>query len=133
MRCSPLALSSAACWDKQHRVRRERDVLHALERSEFADEFGQIRAQQRFAAGQPNLLHAQLHEQSRQPGDLIERQTLGGLQKTIVIMEGLPRHAVRAAEVAAIHDRNAQVVQRPAQRIARMLSSRGSCDVGEFS
>ena len=106
---------------EQHRVRRERDVLHAVERGELADELRRVRSQQRLAAGQPHLLHAELHEQARQPRDLLERQTLGGFQEAIVLVERLARHAVRATEVAAIHDRDAQVVQRPPERIVRTL------------
>ena len=104
---------------EQHAVGRQRDVLHAFERGELADQLGDIRAQQRLAAGEPHLLHAELHEQARQPRDLFERQALGRLQEAIVLVKRLPRHAVRAAEVAAIHHRNAQVVQRPIQRVAR--------------
>ena len=36
-----------------------------------------------------------------------------------MLVEGLPRHAVRAAEIAAVHHRNAQIVQRAVERIAR--------------
>ena len=43
------------------------------------------------------------------------------LQESIVLVELLLRHAVGAAEIAAVHDRDAQIVQRPAEAIERMV------------
>jgi hypothetical protein len=104
---------------EQHAVSRERDILHAFQRGQLADQLGDIRAQQRLAAGEANLLYAELHEQPRQARDLLERQPLVRLEEAVVLVEGLPRHAVRAAEIAPVHHRNAQVVQRAIERIAR--------------
>ena len=39
-----------------------------------------------------------------------------------MLVKLLLRHAVRAAEIAAVHDRDAQVVQRPAEPIERIVS-----------
>jgi hypothetical protein len=82
-------------------------------------------------AGQPELAHAERHEQPREPHDLLERQALGGAQELVFLVERLPRHAVGAAEVAAIHHRNAQIAQRPCLRVARLAqAAEGDEDVG---
>ena len=81
----------------------------------------QIRAQQRLAAGEAQLAHPQAREQPGETHDFIERQSLLRLQELIVLVELLLGHAVRAAKIAAVHDRNAQIVQRPAEPIERVL------------
>ena len=48
---------------EQHAVGGQRDVLHAFQRRQLADQLGNIRAQQRLAAREAHLLHAELHEQ----------------------------------------------------------------------
>jgi hypothetical protein len=68
-------------------------------------------AQQRFAAGQAQLAHAQPDEQPRQSGDLLEAEQLRALQKDEILAEHLPRHAVRAAHVAPVRHRDPQVAQ----------------------
>src|SRR6185312_2750611 len=54
-------------------------------------------------------------EHPRQPLDLLERQDLGAAQELEVVAEDLLRHAVHAAEVAPVGDRDAQIAQRPGQ------------------
>ena len=77
------------------------------------DQSVQVLAQQRLAAGQADLLDAVGDERARQPRDLLEAQQFGVRQEAVVPVEDLLRHAVGAAEVAAIRDRDAQVAQRP--------------------
>ena len=84
---------------------------------EIADQIGQIRAQQRLAAGEPQLAHAEAREQAREAHDLLEGQALVRFQESIVLVELLLRHAVGAAEIAAIHHGNAQIVQRTTESI----------------
>ena len=76
-------------------------------------------AQQRLAAGDAQLAHAELREQARQAHDLVEGQAFVRLQEAVVVVEALLRHAIRAAEIAAVHDRDAQVVQRPRRARSR--------------
>ena len=102
---------------EQHAVGGERDVLDAGQRREIADEIGEIRAQQRLAAGDAHLLHAGAHEHARQAQDLREVEPLAGFQEAVRLVKGLARHAIRAAEIAAVHDRDAQVVDGPPQRV----------------
>ncbi len=58
-----------------------------------------------------------LDEDARDARDLLERQQLGVRQERVVAAEDVLRHAVDAAEVAAVGDRDPQVVQRPAARV----------------
>ena len=56
-------------------------------------------------------------EELRDARDLLEGQQLRVRQERVVGVEDVLRHAVDAAEVAAVGDRDAQVVQRPAARV----------------
>ena len=62
-------------------------------------------------------------ERARQPRDLLEREQLAALEERVVAPEDLPRHAVDAAEVAAVGDRDPQIVQRPAEVSKRVTSA----------
>jgi hypothetical protein len=92
----------------------EGKVAQAFERGESFDQARQLVTQQRFTAGDADLLDAELHEQPRQPLDLLEGQQLRPRQEFVVLAVDLGGHAVRAAEVAAVRDGDAQVVQRAA-------------------
>ena len=67
---------------------------------------------QRLAAGQPQLAHALGDEGDRQPVELLERQQVVARQEG----HGL-RHAIDAAEVAAVGDRDAQIGDVPAEPV----------------
>ena len=45
------------------------------------------------------------------------------LQEAVRLVKGLARHAVRATEIAAVHDRDAQVVDRPPQGVQRRAAA----------
>jgi hypothetical protein len=77
----------------------------------------QVAPHQRLAAGEAHLLHAQAGEQARQARGLLEPEHFLVRQELEVAVEGFPRHAVHAAEVAAVGDRDAQVAQAAAERI----------------
>ncbi len=77
----------------------------------------EIATQQRLSAGDPELLHAELHEHARDPLDLLEREELAARQEPVVVPEDLLRHAVDAAEVAAVRDGDPQVANRPAEGV----------------
>jgi hypothetical protein len=110
-------LELAGVLGQQHAVGGERDVLDAVDRREVADEVRQVRAQQRLAASDADLPDAGAHEYTRELQQLGEVQTLAGFQEAVRVVEGFARHAVRAAEIATIHDRDAQVVDGPAQGV----------------
>ena len=118
-----IALTTNGVLPQQHSIRRQRNVLDAWDVGEVADQIRQIRAQQRFAARETQFAHAQVREHPRETHDFLERQSLLRFQESIVFVKLLFRHAVRAAKVASVHDRDAQIVQRPAETVERVLRS----------
>ena len=87
------------------------------EARQHLDQLFEIAAQQRLAAGQPDLAHAQVDEDPGDARDFLERQQLGVGQECVVAAEHLLRHAIDAAEIAAIGDRDAQVAHAAAARV----------------
>jgi hypothetical protein len=77
-----------------------------------------VAAHQRFATGEADFFNAVAFEGTRQQGDFFERQQGGTFEELVVAAELLFRHAIDAAEVAAVGDRDAQVAQRPAEAVA---------------
>src|SRR5882724_3334552 len=108
---------------QQHPVRGQCDVVDARDVGEIADQVREIRPQQRFAAGETQLSHAQAREQPGETHDFLERQSFLRFQESIMFVKLLFRHAVGTAKVASVHDRDAQIVQRPAEAIERVLRS----------
>src|SRR5207253_685877 len=102
---------------QQHAVGGEGDVLDARNGRQVADQVGKAGAQQRLAAGEAELAHAELHEESREAHDLVEGQPLVRAEEAVLLVVGLAGHAVRTAEVAAVHHRDAQVAHRAGERI----------------
>ena len=98
---------------EQRGVRRQRQV--DVERRELLDEALEVAADERLAAGDPDLARAERDERARDAGDLLERQQLLAVEEAVVAAVHLLRHAVGAAEVAAVGDRDAQVAQRAAE------------------
>jgi len=105
-----LELGRVPC--EQYTVGGQGHVIDAGYRREIADEIGEVGAQQRLTAGQADLAHAEAHEQACETRDFLERQPLARFEELVVLVKGLARHAIRTAEIAAIHHRDAQVVQR---------------------
>ena len=77
----------------------------------------EVAADERLAAREPELRDARRDEDRRDARDLLEGQQLLPVQESVVAAEDLLRHAVDAAEVAAVGDRDAQVAQRPAEGV----------------
>ena len=78
----------------------------------LAHEVHDVLAHQRLAAGEPQLAHAFFHEDGAQPVEFLEAEQIALRQERHVF-----RHAVSAAEVAAVGDRHAQIRDRAAERI----------------
>ena len=70
-----------------------------------ADDVDQPAAQERLATGEPDLVHAQVDRDANDTNDLVVGEHLVARQP----LESLRRHAVGAAQVAAIGQRDAQV------------------------
>ncbi len=103
---------------EQHAVGGQRDVLQARNDGQPAHQFGQALAQQGLTAREPEFAHAQSHEGAHQGLDLVEGKALRGV-RAVVFGHAVRRHAVAAAEVAGVDDRQAQVVQRTPQQVVR--------------
>jgi hypothetical protein len=98
---------------EQHAVGRERQVAHTRCRSQHPHELGQVAPHERLAAGQPDLLDAHGGHHRYEPLDLLEREQLGLGQPR----QAFRGHAVAAAEVAAVGDRDAQAADRAAPAV----------------
>ena len=108
---------------KRRAVGRQRQVeLPALRRpesGEHRDQIRQVSPDERLAASDPQLSHATRHERPGDPFDLLEAQNLVSGQERVVAAEDLLGHAVGAAEVAAVGDRDAEVMHRPPEPVGR--------------
>ena len=102
----------------------ERLVFHGAQGREQGDQPFQVAPQQRLAAGQPDLAHAMADEDPRHAGDLLEAQQRRLRQEGIALVEDFLRHAVAAAEVAAVGDGDAQVVHRPLHAVEEDAAGR---------
>ena len=80
--------------------------------AERAEEGHDVAADQRLTAGQAELLDAEPDEGAAHPVELFEGQELGFRQK-----RHLFRHAIDAAEVAAVGDRYAQIGDGSSKRV----------------
>jgi hypothetical protein len=97
----------------------ERFAVGASQLGQHAHQHLEVAPQQRLAAGQADLLDAVRGEHARQAGDLLEAEQRALRQEGVVAVEHLLGHAIAAAEVAAVGDRDAQVAQRPAQGVGQ--------------
>ena len=126
-RCSPAVGQRAGQRPQRGAVGRQGQVELAAvgspERRQHRDQVGQVAADERLAAGDPQLLDAERDERPGRPLDLLEAQDLVARQERVVLAEDLLGHAVGAPEVAAIGDRDAQVAHRPAERVGRSGSA----------
>ena len=129
MRCRPASRSACACAaSRLPLVVSARSSMPSIAR-QAPHQVGQALAQQRFAAGQAQLARAQPHEAAHQRFDLVEGQARGGIE-AVIVGNAIGRHAVRAAEIAGVDHRQAQVAQRAAERVARRgraAWSKGTC------
>ena len=81
------------------------------------DQALEVAAQQRLAAGETDLLDSDPDELAREPLDLLEGQELLAVEEPIAASEDLLRHAVDAAEVAAIRHRDPEIAQWASERV----------------
>ena len=98
---------------EQDPVGGHRDVIEAGFGSDHGHQLRQIAAEERFAAGEPDAVDAFGDEDVDERGDLLEVQQVFARQPLIL---GL-RHAVLAAEVAAVGDRQPEIAERPGENV----------------
>ena len=107
MRLTPSAASSARVFRELRAVGGERELLEraALQMArQRGDQRHDAAPHQRLAAGQPQLAHAARDEGAAQAVEFLEREQVGLRQERHVL-----RHAVDAAEIAAVGHRDAQI------------------------
>ena len=92
--------------------------------SKLLDEPLQPAPQQRLTARDAQLAHATRHKAACQPRDFFKAQQLTVLHPGVPVRECFGWHAVRAAEIAAIRDADAQIAQRAPQRIPQQCPIR---------
>src|SRR4051812_37637787 len=80
-----------------------------------------VAANERLAARDADGADTELREDADDALDLLEGQQLLPLEERVVAPEDLFGHAIDAPEVAAVGDRHAQRLQRPAERIEQRL------------
>ncbi len=119
-RFNPASFSASTWLGQQNAVRGEREILQPLLRGEESNERGEIAPEQRFAAGQPNLVDAERNEHVDQRADFFEVEDVLARQPGVLVF----RHAVFAAQVAAVGDRQAQVSQRTVQDVEHWIGNR---------
>ena len=105
-------------------VRSSARPLGVRQCGEHADQAFEVLAQQRFAAGQADFFDAVGDEDGGDAGDFFERQQGGMRQVGVVLVEHFLRHAVHAAEIAAVGDRDAQVVQGAREGVVHAAGGR---------
>ena len=93
---------------QEHAVGRHGEIADARTRRQPRHQVGHVAAEQRLAAGEPHLVHAQIEEHVHEPLDLLEVQDVLARQPHVVLL----RHAVAAPEVAPVGDRQPEVAER---------------------
>ena len=99
--CEPLVVSVSSSSSPRAQAARQR-----------LDQIHHAAPHQRLAAGQPDLLHPEADEDRAQPIQFLEPQHFGVRQERHLL-----RHAIDAAEIAAIGHRQPDVGDRAAERI----------------
>ena len=96
---------------EQRAVGGQRDVGDARCRCDEGHQDVEVATEQRLTAREPDLADAEVGEDPYQPPELFVGQQLAARQERVAGAKDLARHAVAAAEVAAVGDRYPQVAQ----------------------
>jgi hypothetical protein len=97
------------------------EVETRLEGGDALHQLGQVSPDEGLATGEADLGHSQIQEEAGQPLDLLEAEDFRAREERELLAVQLSRHAVRAAEIATIRDRDAQIAQRPAECVAELV------------
>jgi hypothetical protein len=93
---------------KKRSIRGQAEIFDSLNSRKFLYQTMQIVSDQRLASGEPNFLNTQLNKQMRHSGNFFKSKDLF-LVDPLVLVE---RHAIGAAEIATISNRNPEVSNR---------------------
>ena len=99
---------------EQHAIGGHGEVSDSRTGSQSMDEVRQIATQERLAAGQPDLVHAEPREDIDERFDFLEVQDVLAREPHVVRFG----HAVAAAQVAAVGDRKTKVSKRTLMSVA---------------
>jgi hypothetical protein len=113
---------------EQRAVCGKRKITQAFDAREHADQRFKAASNERLAAGESNLFNAMVDEDASEAFDFFECKKRGGGQELKIAAEDFLRHAVGAAEVAAVGDGNSQVAERPVEGVGHG-TGRGAHDV----
>jgi regulation of enolase protein 1 (concanavalin A-like superfamily) len=116
---TPLLANPPEVWFRVKKRECSLEVFYSVNLRELTHELREVFAKQRFAAGQSHLLDTERYECPGEPGNFLKAQDLRTRKERVVAPEDLLRHAVGAAEVAAIGDRDAQGARAPAEEVAQ--------------
>ena len=130
-RLRPAAASASAFCGEERAVRRQRELepvaVGRLDRGEQLDEVLDVAADERLAAGEAHGADAEAGEDADDAGHLLEREQLAALEERVLAPEDLLRHAVDAAEVAAVGDRDAQGLERAPEPVEQRFHALQYC------
>src|SRR2546427_12661076 len=109
----PRLLERLRVLGEQHAVGRDREVTQPRLRGEEADEARQVAPQERLASREADLVHSEGHEDVDERADLLEVEDLLARKPDVLLLG----HAVLAAQIASVGDRDAEVPQRTTVRV----------------
>jgi hypothetical protein len=102
---------------EQDPVRGQREVIDAGDRGEEPHEIGQALPHERLAAGQSDFSDPEPGRDASEPLDLLEREHLAPGHVRRVLL----RHAIEAADIAAVGDADTEVVVEASKSISERL------------
>ena len=102
---------------KEQPVGRHGDVLQGGKTAQPVQEFFHSAPQEGFAAGDAQLADPAADEGADNAAEFGQPQELILAQENMVVVEDLRRHAVGATQIAAIGERNAQIMHRAGEKI----------------
>ncbi len=109
---------------QQDAVRRQPDVFDAGNGSNLGDQLVEIAADERLATGEADFVDSQADDDPNEPFDLLEGEQLATVHEFGVV----GRHAVEAADIAAVGDADPQVRMHAAETVDERLYA--GCVVG---
>src|SRR5439155_19826026 len=105
---------------EQNAIGRQREIVQAWFASEHSDQRRQIAAEEWLTARQSQSVGAKRQKHVHQRADLLEMQQVLAREPGVVFL----RHAVLAAQVASIGDRQPKVAQRTSKSIEQGHTTR---------
>jgi len=106
-------------------VCREANVRNPVNANQFFDQLMQVATDEWFTTGEPQLVDAKRRDDANEPFDFFEAKQLGPIHELNI----LGRHAIEAANVAAIRHADAQVIVNSAKAIDEFVGHWGDRDV----